>query len=95
MYTATWQGKELARSDKTIEIENNQYFPPEDVNMDFFEKTDYHTTCPWKGFASYFSIKVDGKVNENAAWYYAEPLEKAQQIKGYVAFWKGVQIVKS
>jgi len=95
MYTATWNGVELARSSNTIEIEGNQYFPPEDVKMEYFEKTDYHTTCPWKGFASYYSIRVNGNVNENAAWYYAEPKEKAVQIKDHVAFWKGVKVEKA
>ncbi len=95
MYTATWDGVELAKSSKTIEIEGNQYFPPEDVNMEYFEKTDYHTSCPWKGLASYYNINAGGKVNENAAWYYPEPFEKATRIKGYVAFWKGVEIAGS
>lgn len=95
MYTASWNGIELAKSSRTIEIEGNQYFPPEDVTLSYFEKTDYHTTCPWKGLASYYSIKAGGDSNENAAWYYAEPKEKAQEIKGYIAFWKGVKVEKS
>jgi uncharacterized protein (DUF427 family) len=94
MYTATWKGKELARSDKPIEIEGNQYFPPESVNMAYFIDSDYHTTCPWKGFASYKSIVVDGETNEDAAWYYAEPKPAASEIKGYLAFWKGVAVAK-
>ncbi|QRN84751.1 DUF427 domain-containing protein [Clostridia bacterium] len=92
MFIASWNNVELARSSATIEIEGNQYFPPEDVNTDYLEATDYHTKCPWKGLASYYSIKVDGKVNENAAWYYPEPLEKAKHIAGYIAFWKGVTV---
>ena len=92
MISAIWNGTELAKSDKTIEIEGNQYFPKEDVNIEYFEDSDYQTRCPWKGLASYYHIVVDNKRNENAAWYYPEPLEKATMIKDYVAFWKGVEI---
>lgn len=95
MYIAKWNGVELARSDKTIEIEGNQYFPPQDVNMDYFSKTNYSTLCPWKGQAAYFSITVDGTINENAAWYYPDPYEKATEIKDYLAFWKGVLVEKA
>lgn len=73
-------------------MEGNHYFPPDDVNNEYFEDSDYHTTCPWKGFASYYHIVVEGKRNENAAWYYPEPKEAAQRIKGYVAFWHGVDV---
>lgn len=92
MVRASWNGAELAKSENTIEVEGNQYFPKEDVNLDYFEKSDYHTRCPWKGLASYYSIVVDGQKNEDAAWYYPEPLEKATMITDYVAFWKGVDV---
>jgi uncharacterized protein (DUF427 family) len=62
--------------------------------LEYFKKSDHHTTCHWKGLASYYTLDVDGQINENAAWYYAEPLEAAKQIKGYVAFWKGVKVEK-
>lgn len=94
MYKAIWNDKTLAQSDKTIEVEGNQYFPKEDVNLEFFEKSDYHTTCPWKGFAHYYHVIADGKRNDNAAWYYPEPLEAATHITDYVAFWKGVKITE-
>ena len=94
MYRAVWKGAELAKSAKTVEVEGNQYFPKEDVDFSFLEKSDYHTTCPWKGFASYYDVVVDGTRNENAAWYYPEPKEKATMIKDYVAFWKGVEVTK-
>ena len=94
MFIATWNGVEIARSSNTIEIERNQYFPPEDVKMEYFTKTDYTTTCPWKGLASYYTITVNDKTNENGAWYYPAPKEKATQIKDYVAFWNGVIIEK-
>ena len=92
MVRAVWNGTELAKSDKTIVIEGNQYFPKEDVNPKFLEKSDYHTRCPWKGLASYYDVIVDDKRNKNAAWYYPEPLEKATMIKDYIAFWNGVEV---
>lgn len=95
MYIATWNGVELARSANTIEIEGNQYFPPNNVSMQYFSKTDYQTTCHWKGLASYYNIKVNDKANDNSAWYYANPKEAAAEIKDYVAFWKGVTVTKA
>jgi uncharacterized protein (DUF427 family) len=92
MYRAFFEGKEIARSDRTIEVEGNQYFPKEDVNLSFLEESDYHTTCPWKGLASYYDVVAGGKRNENAAWYYPAPKEKASMIKDYIAFWKGVEV---
>ena len=83
----------IADSDDTIAVEGNHYFPADAVKMEFMQSSDTHTTCPWKGLASYYSLQVDGKTNTDAAWYYPEPKEAAQQIKGYVAFWKGVEIV--
>lgn len=92
MYTATWNNQVIAKSDKTIMIEGNQYFPPEDVAMKFFSKTKHHTTCPWKGLASYYNIQVDGKINNNGAWFYEQPKDAAKEITGYVAFWNGVKV---
>ena len=92
MYKATWQGVVLAQSDETIEIEQNQYFPPDSVDRQYLEDSATHSTCPWKGEASYYNIIVNGNKNPDAAWYYPEPKEAAIQIKGYVAFWKGVEI---
>ena len=91
---AIWNGKVLAESDDTIIIENNHYFPADSINREFFEDSDHHTTCPWKGLASYYSIKVDGDINQNAAWYYPSPKDAAKQIKDHVAFWKGVQVTE-
>ncbi len=76
---ATWQGATIAESDDTIEVEGNHYFPPD-------------SRCPWKGLANYYTVTVDGEVNEDAAWYYPEPSEAASQIEGHVAFWKGVAV---
>lgn len=90
---AVWNGQVLAESDNTIVIEGNHYFPPESISNKFFKSTNTHTTCPWKGLASYYTLDVDGKNNEDAAWYYPEVSELAKGIKGYVAFWKGVEVI--
>jgi uncharacterized protein (DUF427 family) len=73
-------------------VENNHYFPPSSIRREFFEESETHTTCPWKGEASYFDIVVNDKRNEDAAWFYPEPKPAAKNIKGYVAFWKGVSV---
>ncbi len=92
MAKAIWQDTVLAESDKTIEVEGNQYFPPEAIKREYFKPNDQHTTCPWKGLASYYDVDVAGKRNPNAAWYYPEPKPAANKIKDYVAFWKGVRV---
>lgn len=89
---AIWNGQVLAESDETVNIEGNAYFPPDSVNMEYMKESDTHTECAWKGTASYYTIVVDGKENKDAAWYYPEVSELARSIKGYVAFWKGVEI---
>ncbi len=90
---ATWNGAVLAESDETIVIEGNHYFPPQSVNAEYFEDSDTHTVCPWKGTASYRSVVVDGERNADAAWYYPTPKDAAAEIAGYYAFWKGVRVV--
>ncbi|MDN5217452.1 DUF427 domain-containing protein [Fulvivirgaceae bacterium BMA12] len=92
MAKAIWNGVVLAESDDVVVVEGNKYFPPESINKDYFKETDTHTTCPWKGLASYYSIEVNGDVNEDAAWYYPETKHAAKQIENYVAFWKGVEV---
>lgn len=92
MPKAIWNGATLAESDECIVIEGNQYFPSEAVQREYFKVSDTHTTCPWKGLASYYNVEVDGKVNKDAAWYYPEPKDAAKEIKGYVAFWHGVTV---
>ncbi|GJM34381.1 MAG: hypothetical protein DHS20C18_33820 [Saprospiraceae bacterium] len=92
---AIWNGKVLAESDDLVKIEGNYYFPKTSMNMEHFEATDTHTTCPWKGTASYHTVKVDGQENKDAAWHYKEPKSAATVIKDRVAFGKGVEIVDS
>jgi len=91
---AIWKGKIIAQSDETINVENNQYFPPQSINKEFFTESSTKTVCPWKGKAQYFSLKVDGEVNKDAAWHYPQPKPMAAKLKNYVAFWKGVEITE-
>jgi uncharacterized protein (DUF427 family) len=94
MTKAIWESTVLAESDKTIEIEGNLYFPPDAVHNEYFKPNSQHSTCPWKGLASYYDVEVNGKRNSGAAWFYPEPKPAASNIKGYVAFWKGVKLEK-
>lgn len=89
---AIWNNEVIAESNDTIVIENNHYFPPTAVKQDFLQPSNTHTHCPWKGEASYYSLSVNGQVNKDAAWFYPEPKDAAKEIKGYVAFWKGVVV---
>ena len=89
---AVWNGKTIAESNDTVVVEGNHYFPTEALNKEFIHESITHTTCAWKGVASYYSLIVDGKENRDSVWYYSEPSEKAKNIKGRVAFWKGVEI---
>ncbi len=89
---AIWKEATVAESDKTIVIEGNHYFPPETIIKEHFQPSDTHTTCPWKGEASYYNVVVNGEVNKDAAWYYPDPKAAAAEIKDYVAFWKGVKV---
>jgi uncharacterized protein (DUF427 family) len=90
---AIWNGAVLAESDNTVVVEGNHYFPPDSIRREHFRDSDHHTVCGWKGTASYYTLVVDGKTNDNAAWYYPAPKDAAKNIIGHIAFWKGVQIV--
>ncbi len=90
---AIWNGQTIAESDHTVVVENNHYFPKESVKSEYLTDSQTHTTCPWKGLASYYSLTVDGQTNKDAAWYYPDPKAAASQIKDHVAFWKGVSVV--
>ncbi len=89
---AIWNNQVIAESDDTVVVENNHYFPKDSVKTGFLKDSGTHTTCPWKGVASYYTLDVDGKQNNDAAWYYPEPKVAAANIKDHIAFWKGVQI---
>lgn len=91
---ATWNGQLLAESDDTIIIEGNHYFPRHSIKSNFFKSSDTQTVCHWKGTASYFSIEVEGQVNQDAAWTYPDPSNLAEGLKDHVAFWRGVEVTK-
>ena len=92
MAKATWNGAVLAESEATTIVEGNHYFPPDSIRREYFKECDAHTECGWKGTASYYDIDVNGQTNPQAAWYYSDPKPEAANIKGFVAFWKGVEI---
>ena len=92
MPKAVWNEKVVAESGETIVVEGNHYFPPDSVKSEFLKPSDTSSICPWKGTASYYHVEVNGSVNSDAAWYYPAPKEAAENIKDYVAFWKGVEI---
>ena len=89
---ATWNGVTLAESDDTVVVEGNHYFPADSINAEHFVDSDTHTTCPWKGQASYKTIEVDGAQNVDAAWFYPAPKDAAAEIRDRFAFWKGVEV---
>ncbi len=91
---AIWNNAILAESNDTVLVEGNHYFPPASVNTQFLSKSGTHTLCSWKGSASYYDVVVNAAINRNAAWYYPEPMPKAQNIKNYVAFWHGVEVTE-
>ncbi|WP_460192601.1 DUF427 domain-containing protein [Thermosynechococcus sp. FA-CM-4201] len=94
MAKAVWKGATLAESDRYEVVEGNVYFPPEALNPAYFQSSDTHTVCGWKGTARYYHVVVNGEVNRDAAWYYPDPKPAAANIKGYVAFWRGVQVTR-
>ncbi|MGH9606239.1 MAG: DUF427 domain-containing protein [Terracidiphilus sp.] len=94
MARATWNGKVIAESDQTEEVEGNVYFPEGSLKREYFRSSSTTSTCPWKGQARYLNLLIDGQDNPDAAWYYPDPKPAAHKIKGYVAFWRGVEVVK-
>ncbi len=92
MTTATWNSVEIARSDDTVVVEGNHYFPRDAVDPAVLTASTTTSICPWKGTASYHSLVVNGKENKDAAWFYADPKSAAAEIKDRIAFWKGVEV---
>jgi uncharacterized protein (DUF427 family) len=92
MAKAMWNGAVLAESDRFEIVEGNVYFPPDTVNRAYLRDSATHTVCGWKGTASYYDVVVDGQVNRDAAWYYPEVKPEAAQVKGLIAFWRGVSV---
>jgi uncharacterized protein (DUF427 family) len=89
---AIWHDAVIAESDRTVVVEGNHYFPVDAVHSEYLRESQTHSTCPWKGLASYYDVVVSGEVNKDAAWYYPDPKEAAANIRGHVAFWKGVKV---
>jgi uncharacterized protein (DUF427 family) len=89
---AVWNSTVVADSDDTVVVEGNHYFPADSVRAELFEDSDTHTTCPWKGEASYKTLVVGGERNPDAAWYYPAPKDAAAEIKDRYAFWHGVEV---
>ncbi len=89
---AIWKNTVIAESQNTIEVEGNQYFPPDSIKTEYLIASNTNSVCYWKGTASYYNIAVDGQVNNDAAWYYPNPSDRANNIVNHVAFWKGVEI---
>ncbi|MEZ5102257.1 MAG: DUF427 domain-containing protein [Thermoleophilia bacterium] len=89
---AIWNGAVIAESDDTVVVEGNHYFPPEAVDQRYLRPSETHTVCGWKGTASYYTLEVDGQVNPDAAWFYPETKPEAAQVRGRIAFWKGVRV---
>jgi uncharacterized protein (DUF427 family) len=94
MPNAIWNNAVIAESERFETVEGNVYFPPVSIRKEYFRPSDTHTTCPWKGLASYYNVVVDGKVNKDAAWYYPDLKPAAMNIRHHVAFWRGVMVRK-
>jgi len=92
MIKAMWNGAVVAESEKTEIVDGNHYFPADSIHKQYFKKSDTTSICPWKGTANYFSIEVDGKLNEDAVWVYPTPKDAAMNLKERYAFWKGVEV---
>lgn len=91
---AVWNDAIIAESDDTVVVEGNHYFPIDAVSPDYLQRSDHTSQCPWKGEAHYYTLDVNGQMNENAAWYYPDPKPAAENIRGRIAFWKGVQVIR-
>ena len=92
---AIWNQQVIAEFDDTVVVEGNHYFPPDSVNREFLQDSATTTVCPWKGTANYYTLMVDGQSNPDAAWFYADTKPAADQVRGWIAFWKGVQFSES
>lgn len=91
---AIYNDRVIAESDHTVVVEGNHYFPADSVKKEFLMQSNTHTTCAWKGVASYYNVVVNGETAADAAWYYPNPSPLAEGIKGHVAFWRGVEVIK-
>src|SRR3954451_18057401 len=90
--TPSWKQAVIAQTDDTVVVGGNHYFPASTLKHEYVTFSNHHTTCPWKGEASYYSLRVNGEMNTDAVWYYPDPKPEAQMVKDRVAFWKGVKV---
>jgi len=91
---AIWNNQVIAESNETIVVEGNHYFPPSSIDREFFKSSDLNSTCPYKGVASYYNVVVNGEENKDAAWYYPTMKPQFEKVAGYIAFWRGVEVVE-
>lgn len=91
---ARWNGSEIARSNDTVVVEGNHYFPRADVYAGALTPSATTTVCPWKGTAHYHGVRAAGSDNPDAAWYYPDPKSAAEEIRDRIAFWKGVEVAE-
>ena len=89
---ATWNGTVIAESEDTVLVEGNHYFPESSLKREYVSFSNHKTSCAWKGQASYYSLMINGELNTDAVWYYADPKPEAEAIRNRVAFWKGVKV---
>jgi uncharacterized protein (DUF427 family) len=89
---AIWNGCVIAESDDTVLVEGNHYFPASSLKREYTSFSNHKTSCAWKGQASYYSLMVNGDVNTDAVWFYADPKPEAEAVRNRVAFWKGVKV---
>ena len=89
---ATWNGITIAESEDTVLVEGNHYFPASSLKREFISFSNHKTSCAWKGQASYYSLMINGELNTDAVWYYADPKPEAEAIRNRVAFWTGVKV---
>ena len=89
---ASWNGTVIAESDDTVLVEGNHYFPDSALKREYISFSNHKTSCAWKGQASYYSLMVNGALNTDAVWYYADPKPEAESVRNRVAFWKGVKV---
>ncbi len=87
-----FNGEVVADSRRTITVDETghslvHYFPRSDVRMDYLQRTEHHTFCPFKGEASYYTLAIRNKREENAVWTYEEPYDEVRELKDYLAFY--------
>jgi len=85
----------LAHSNNTQQVEGNHYFPRDSVNWERLKQNDAQYHCPWKGDCTFYDVTLGGAVFSSAAWSYENPKPAADNIKGYVAFDRPIEVQQS